>query len=76
MKWKFKDLTSNSLAVTIKEEIKDGVLSRFVVSIRDPTNDSGDIFQVICKEGKSNVFSMRFIILYCFHFKGVVAAVE
>jgi len=58
MKWKFKDLTSNSLAVTIKEEIKDGVLSRFVVSIRDPTNDSGDIFQVICKEAQSQNTAM------------------
>ena len=56
MKWKFKDLTSKTLAVTIKEKVDNGVLPCFVVSLRDPDNDSDDVFQVICKESKSNVF--------------------
>ena len=39
-------------AVEIKEEIADGVLPRFLVSLRDRDNEADDIAEIICKEGR------------------------
>ena len=64
MKWKFGDLTSRkTLAVHIKEEICDGVVPRYVVSLRDPDNDADDISETICKESKPHFVLTSLLIL-------------
>ena len=52
MRWKFKDLTNHkTLVVNITDEILDGPLPRYVVSLREPDNENFDIVENLCKEG-------------------------
>lgn len=57
MKWNFKDLTNGrTLNVEIKEEIKDGIMPCYVVSLRDQENEAIDIADEICNGGKISLF--------------------
>ena len=61
MRWKFKDLTNHkTLVVNIKDEILDGPLPRYVVSLREPDNENFDIVENLCKEGITRLIRLSY----------------